>query len=54
MFAAQDMPPTAVARFPTALTLCGHELSVWAEVGIVVGFTAVFFALAVRGFSHTD
>jgi ABC-2 type transport system permease protein len=54
VFEAQDMPPAAAARFSSTLTLFGHELSVWAEVGIVAAFTVVFFALAVRGFRRTS
>lgn len=53
VFAAQDMPAVAAARFSSTLTLFGHELTVWEEVAIVVAYTVVFFALAVRGFRRT-
>ncbi|MGN6132464.1 MAG: ABC transporter permease [Nocardioidaceae bacterium] len=53
VFAAQEMPPAAAARFSSTLTLFGHRLSTWAEIGIVALFTVVFFALAVRGFRRT-
>lgn len=52
VFEAQDMPPAAAARFPTELTLFGHALSTWAEVGIVAAFAITFFWLAVRGLSR--
>jgi ABC-2 type transport system permease protein len=53
VFNVQDMPAIAVARFPTTVTLFGHVLSVWADLGIVTVFLAVFFALAVHGFNRT-
>jgi ABC-2 type transport system permease protein len=51
VFEAQSIPPAAAARFSSQVTLFGHVLSIWTEVTIVVVFFAVFFALAVRGFS---
>ena len=53
VFHAQHMPAAAVARFPTSVTLFGHTLSVWTDLGIIAGFIAVFYGLAVRGFSRT-
>lgn len=52
VFHAQQMPAVAVRRFPTTVTLFGHELSVWSDVGIVIAFALVFYVLAVRGFSR--
>ena len=54
LFHAQHMPPAAVARFPTAVTLFGHALPVWMDICILLGFIVLFYALAVRGFSRTS
>ena len=54
VFAAQDMPAVAKARFPTDVTIFGHTLSLAAELGIVVGFAVVFLALAVANFGRPD
>lgn len=53
VFAAQHMPPAAVARFPTAVTAFGTRFPLVAEIGIFCGFTAVFLARAVRGFGRS-
>ena len=54
VFHAQQMPPVAIARFPTTVTVLGATLSPWTDLGVVVTFMAVFLALAVRGLSRTD
>jgi ABC-2 type transport system permease protein len=54
VFNAQNMPAIATARFPTDVTLLGHTLSIWTDLGIVAAFAALFFGLAVRGFSRTN
>ncbi len=54
VFHAQHMPPAAVARFPTAVIVLGHPLTVGADLAIVTGFAALFFVLAVRGLSRTE
>jgi ABC-2 type transport system permease protein len=53
VYRAQHVPAAALARFPTEVTVFGRTLSPWTDVGIVLLFTAVFLALAVRGFSRT-
>jgi ABC-2 type transport system permease protein len=54
VFAAQNMPPAARARFPATLTLFGQSLTAGTEIAIVVVFAVVFLALAIRGFSRTE
>lgn len=53
VFAAQDMPAAAQARFPAGITVLGHELSLAAQLGVVAVFAVVFLALAVRGLGRT-
>jgi ABC-2 type transport system permease protein len=52
VFAVQDIPPAAAARFSAQVTIFGHTLSIWTEIAIVVVFAAVFFVLAVKGLSR--
>ena len=52
VFSAQDLPPAALARFPSDVTLFGWPVSIWTELAITVVFPAVFLALAVRGFGR--
>lgn len=52
VFSAQNLPPAALARFPSDVTLFGWTLSIWTELAITVVFAAVFLALAVRGFGR--
>ena len=52
VFAAQDIPPQAAARFSAQVTIFGYTLSIWAELAIVTGFLILFFALAVQGLSR--
>lgn len=54
VFAVQHIPPAAAAKFSAQITLFGHTLSIWTEIGIVVAFAVVFFALAVQGLSRTQ
>ncbi len=54
VFAAQNMPPAARARFPSTVTLFGHTLSIATEIAIVAAFAVIFIALAIRGFSRTE
>ncbi len=51
VFAAQHVPPIAAARFSSQVTVFGHVLSIWSELGVVVVFFMVFFLLAVQGLS---
>jgi ABC-2 type transport system permease protein len=53
VFAAQDMPAAAQARFPAGITVLGHDLSLAAQLGVVAVFAVVFLALAVRGLGRT-
>jgi ABC-2 type transport system permease protein len=54
VFAVQDIPPAAAARFSAQVTLFGHTLSIWTEIAIVIAFAIGFFVLAVRGLSRTQ
>jgi ABC-2 type transport system permease protein len=54
VFAAQNMPAAARARFPSTIELFGHTLSIGVEIAIVVVFAATFITLAIRGFSRTE
>ncbi len=54
VFAAQDMPPAAAAKFSSTVTLFGHALSDAACVGITGALAVVFLALAVTGFGKPD
>ncbi len=54
IFAAQNMPASARARFPSSVEVFGHTLSIGAELAIVVVFIVIFIALAIRGFSRTE
>jgi len=54
VFAGQNMPPAARARFPDTVAVFGHPLSVGTDLAIVATFSAIFVVLAVRGFSHTE
>ena len=52
VFAVQHMSAAARARFPTAVTISGYALPTWVDLVIVIAFTSVFFAVAVRGLSR--
>ncbi len=52
VFAAQHVPAAAAARFSDQVTVFGTALPPAADIGVVVAFAAVFFALAVRGLSR--
>ncbi|MFI1166995.1 hypothetical protein ACH4UM_26195 [Streptomyces sp. NPDC020801] len=54
VFAAQHMPSSARARFPTGVTLFGYQLLLAAELGIVCACAAAFLALAVSGFGKPE
>jgi ABC-2 type transport system permease protein len=54
VFAAQEMPPAAAARFPTGIELFGVTLPLGAELGIVVAFAVLFLVLAVLGFGTRE
>ena len=54
VFAAQNMPAAAKARFPTGVELFGTKLPMGAEIAITAAFGVVFLVVAVRGFNHTD
>jgi ABC-2 type transport system permease protein len=54
VFAAQNMPAAARARFPASVELFGHTLSIGTEIAITAAFAAIFIALAIRGFSRTQ
>jgi len=54
VFAAQDMPLAARLRFPTGITIGGHDLPIGMELGLVAAFAAVFLVLAVRGLGQTE
>jgi ABC-2 type transport system permease protein len=54
VFAAQDLPPAARTRFPTAVTLFGQSVPAGVDVLIVAVFTAACYALAVRGIAKVE
>ncbi|MGH8975331.1 MAG: ABC transporter permease [Acidimicrobiia bacterium] len=54
VFAAQDVPPEALERFPVGVEVFGWTLPVVAEVAVVVAFAAVFLTLAVRSLGRPD
>ena len=54
VFAAQDVPPEALERFPVGVEVFGVTLPVVAEVAVVVAFAAVFLTLAVRSLGRPD
>jgi ABC-2 type transport system permease protein len=54
VFAAQDVPPAALERFPVGVEVFGWTLPVVAEVAVVVAFAAVFLTLAVRSLGRPD
>ena len=54
VFAAQDVPPEALERFPVGVDVFGVTLPVVAEVAVVVAFAAVFLTLAVRSLGRPD
>jgi ABC-2 type transport system permease protein len=54
VFAAQDLPAVATARFGAGVELFGHVLPVGEEVLVVAVFALVFLALAIRAFARTE
>ncbi|NNN18530.1 MAG: ABC transporter permease [Acidimicrobiaceae bacterium] len=54
VFAVQNMPPAAAARFATGVTIFGNTIPVIGEIGIVVVFAVIFLGLAIRGFGKPD
>ena len=54
VFAIQNMPPAAAARFATGVTIFGYLLPLWGEILIVVAFALIFLTLAIKGFGKPD
>ncbi|MDA8209497.1 MAG: ABC transporter permease [Actinomycetota bacterium] len=54
VFAAQDMPAAAAARFATGVTIFSYTVPLLLEVVIVLVFLVVFLGLAIVGFSKKD
>ena len=54
VFAAQNMPAAAVARFETGVTIFGYLVPLYLEIVIVLVFLVVFLSLAIVGFSKKD
>jgi len=54
VFAVQEIPPAAAARFSAQVTLFGYTLGIWTEIVIVMCFAVAFFFLAVQGLSRTQ
>ena len=54
VFAAQDVPPAALERFGTGVTLFGVHLPIVAELAVVAAFALVFLALSVRSFGRPE
>lgn len=54
VFAAQQMPPAAAARFASPLTLFGTVVPDGVCIAITCGAAVLFTALAIAGFGRTD
>lgn len=54
VFAIQNMPPAAAARFTTGVTIFGYLVPLWGELMITVAFAAIFLVLAIAGFGKPD
>ena len=54
VFAIQNMPPAAAARFATGVTIFGYTLPLLGEIAVVVIFALVFLALAISAFGKPD
>ena len=54
VFAIQNMPPAAAARFTTGVTIFGYLVPLWGELMITVAFALTFLALAIAGFGKPD
>jgi ABC-2 type transport system permease protein len=54
VFAAQDIPPAAKARFPSGLEVLGHTLSIGTELAIVVCVAVAFLIAAIRTFGTAE
>ncbi|HEY8338482.1 MAG TPA: ABC transporter permease, partial [Egibacteraceae bacterium] len=54
VFAAQDVPPEALARFGTGVTLFGVRLPVITELVVVAAFALLFLTLSVRAFGRPE
>lgn len=54
VFAIQNMPPAAAARFATGVTIFGYKLPLLVEVAIVALFAGVFLTLAISAFGKPD
>ena len=50
VFAAQEVPPAAAARFPSGLEVLGHTLTVGQELAVVVVVATAFLVAAIRAF----
>ena len=54
VFAIQNMPPAAAARFTTGVTIFGYLVPLWGELMITVAFALIFLTLAIAGFGKPD
>lgn len=54
VFAAQNMPPAAAARFSAGVTWFGYTLPISAEIGITCLLAVVFLALAITGLGRAE
>ncbi|MDA8101575.1 MAG: ABC transporter permease [Nitrospiraceae bacterium] len=54
VFAAQDMPAAAAARFATGVTIFSYTVPMFLEIVIVLAFLVVFLGLAIIGFAKKD
>ena len=54
VFAAQDMPTAAAARFATGVTIFSYTVPMFLEIVIVLAFLVVFLGLAIVGFAKKD
>ncbi len=54
VFAEQNMPAAAAARFPVGIELFGKVLPIGVELGVVAVFAAVFLGSAIRSFGRPE
>ncbi len=54
VFAVQNMPAAAAARFPVGIELFGKILPIGVELGVVVVFAAVFLGIAIQSFGRPE
>jgi ABC-2 type transport system permease protein len=54
VFAEQNLPAAAAARFPTGVSVFGYTLHIGLELVVVAAFAVVFLVAAVKAFSKPE